>query len=722
MPTTIKQISGEDKTAHVESPELLLEVKDLWLGYRTRKGIVPAVRKVNLALAEDMALGLVGESGCGKSTLAYAVMHYLGHNGMRLRGEVRYRGNDLADLSGQDLRALRGREIAMVYQDPTSCLNPVLTIGEQLMEIPIYHEGLTREEARLRALEALDEVHIPNPASILGRYLHQLSGGQQQRVLIAMALIGKPSLLVMDEPTTGLDVTIEAAILDLVAEIRRKHSMAMLFISHNLGTVLRICDRVGVMYSGELVEEGDIEEVFKNPRHPYTRGLLDCLPTLEADKTSVSLRPIKGQVPAVPRDVPGCVFAPRCEEAEVGRCTQGSIPTLCVGGGVENTPDTSPKGKSGLAAGSGNHQVCCVRAPELSHWHPPLAKGGQQENGMDAHDAIITTTDLHKRYERTGGHWFGQGGKGNKGGVKALNGVSLEADRSRTLAIVGESGCGKSTLARTLTGLEKATGGSMRFNHMELAAMPVSKRPFEIKRAMQMVFQHPDGTLNPSHTIGHAITRALKCLTNLPKKEISKEVEKLLLRVNLPIQFSKRLPRQLSGGQKQRVAIARVLAGNPSLIIADEPVSALDVSVQAAILNLLLELQYENKTTLIFISHDLAVVRFLADKIAVMYLGQIMETGTAEAVFNPPYHPYTQALLSAAPDIHTKQKTIHLQGDLPNPANPPPGCPFQTRCHKKPKGPDAQKCEQQNPELQLQQAAHYIACHLPKNELGKEKE
>ncbi|HKI98668.1 MAG TPA: ABC transporter ATP-binding protein [bacterium] len=671
--------------------EPLLRVDDLWIGYRSRAGTVPAVRRVSFALGEGESLGLVGESGCGKSTLAYAVMHYLGRSGVRLHGEVRYRGEELAAMSPERLRAIRGQEVAMVYQDPMSSLNPTLTVGEQLMEVPLAHGTATRVQARERAIAMLGEVNLANAEALLARYPHQLSGGQQQRVVIAMALMGEPRLLVMDEPTTGLDVTIEAAILDLIAELQRRRRMALLFISHNLGTVMRVCERIGVMYSGELVEEGATDAVFRRPRHPYTRGLLECLPTFDTDKRTVTLRPIPGQVPAVLKDVEGCVFAPRCMHAQAPGCT-----TV--------TPQAEP------VVGAPGHTVRCARHAELPPWSPPRAIDAMDAPAVNGGEALLRIEGLHKVYDSARA-WSSRG----NGGVHALNGVSISAHRGRTLAIVGESGCGKSTLARILTGLEEGNRGTVRFGGVDLAATAVEARTAEMKRAVQMVFQHPEGTLNPSHTVGFAIGRTLARLAATPRRELRRAVERLLQTVHLPPSYARRLPGQLSGGQKQRVAIARALAGSPALVVADEPVSALDVSVQAAILNLLLELQSESETTMLFISHDLAVVRFLADHVCVMYLGQVMEYGTVEAVFQPPYHPYTEALLSAAPvaDPDAHQRRIVLEGSLPSATRVPQGCPFHTRCPRK----LGDLCETTRPPEHHLPGGHRIACHIPLPEL-----
>ncbi|MEE8435085.1 MAG: ABC transporter ATP-binding protein [bacterium] len=663
----------------------LLQVEDLWAGYRTRAGIVPAVRGVSFELEAGESLGLVGESGCGKTTLAYAVMNYLGRNGLRMRGAVRYRGEELADMPAESLRQLRGNEIAMVYQDPAASLNPVIPIGEQLTEVPLAHGLTTRAGARIRALEVLEEVRMPDPARVMSRYPHQLSGGQQQRVVIAMALMGRPRLLVMDEPTTGLDVTIEAAILDLIAELQSRRGMAMLFISHNMGTVIRVCGRVGVMYGGEVVEMGGIDAVFRHPRHPYTRGLLECLPTLDAGKNSIALKPIPGQVPALVSGMTGCVFAPRCEFVRDPQCLEAEIPYQTA----------IPDSEGGADAKSDGHRVRCVRFGDLPQWLPPgeaesakqpgvLPGGGSGSgNGAQHGKDLLRILHLHKVYPRGGARWLGA----KKGeGVHALNGVSFSVGGGSTLAIVGESGCGKSTLAKVVAGLEPAGSGSVRFLGQEMGETPVNERSPELVQAVQMVFQQPDDTLNPSHTVGFALGRALRRLSNVSVRKVRESVETLLQSVHLPPEYARRLPRQLSGGQKQRVAIARALAGGPKLLVADEPVSALDVSVQAAILNLLLEIQPQNETTLLFISHDLAVVRYLADHVCVMYQGQVMEFGSADAVFAPPYHPYTEALLSAVPEANVRnlkaRRRIVLEWDPPDPSIPPKGCPFASRCHR----------------------------------------
>ena len=686
-------VALENRPAAASATAPVLELRNVSISYFVRAGEMRVVPNISFKLGQGEALGLVGESGCGKSTVAFAVMQYLGSVGRVTKGQVLFEGRDLAKMSAQELRAIRGRRIAMVYQDPMSSLNPVIPIGKQLMEVPIIHFGASEQEAAKRALQMLREVNLPDPESMMGRYPHQLSGGQQQRVVIAMALMAEPSLLVMDEPTTGLDVTVEAAVLDLVARLREKHNTAIIFISHNLGTVVRICDRIGVMYAGELVEEGPITEVFRNPRHPYTRGLLSCIPSLSADKNSRPLTAIPGQVPSILNRPKGCVFQPRCRFADPARCSQDPLPILQL---------------------TARHSVKCVRAEELPA-HEKLPEGiaalAVGPAPVDAEE-VLHIASLRKTYHQSTGMF---GGKGYD--VHAVDNIDLKASRGQTLAIVGESGCGKSTLAKVLTGIELGTEGTVSLGGKEISHTAVEDREASIKRAIQMVFQNPDSTLNPSHSIGYVMTRAIRKLRGLGAKEARAETNELLRTVNLPVEFAQRMPRQLSGGQKQRVAIARALAGEPDLILADEPVSALDVSVQAAIINLLVDIQTRRGSTLVFISHDLSVVRYLADYVAVMYLGQVMEFGRTEEVFAPPYHPYTEALLSAVPiaDPDVQQRRIILEGSIPSPQNRPAGCPFATRCPRK----VGAICDTTPPPVQVSTTGHRIACHIPMTELSK---
>jgi peptide/nickel transport system ATP-binding protein len=667
----------------------LLEFRQARISFMLRAGEANVIPGLSFAIRPGEALGLVGESGCGKSTVALATMRYLGRAGRVTGGQILFEGQDIAAMTEAELRAIRGRRMAMVYQDPMSSLNPVKTIGAQLMEVPMIHEGADAAKARAMALRMLEEVKLPDAAAVMQRYPHQLSGGQQQRVVIAMALITQPALLIMDEPTTGLDVTVEAAVLDLVRELRQRHNSAILFISHNLGTVVRVCDRIGVMYAGELVEEGTIRQVFANPRHPYTRGLLDCLPTLGRDKHGSPLATIPGQVGSPLTRPPGCSFAQRCGVAQAGRCTTAPIPTLTVEQG---------------------HRVQCIRSAELPAWQRKEGTVGAAVIGTPP-APMLAISGLRKSYRQTHG-LFGDTGKT----VKALNDVDMFAEPGRTLAVVGESGCGKSTLAKILSGLVTASDGDVRLGGEPIAKLEVDKRPQSLKRKLQMVFQNPDSTLNPSHTVGYVIGRALRRLKGLGRREAELETLRLLDVVKLSGDFAGRKPHQLSGGQKQRIAIARALAGDPDLIIADEPVSALDVSVQAAIINLLNELQTARGATLLFISHDLAVVRYMADHVAVMYLGKVVEFGRAAEVFEPPYHPYTEALLSAAPvpDPNRQGERIILEGALPSATSLPPGCPFASRCPRK----VGAICDTTPPPEQKLAHGHRIACHIPAAELA----
>ena len=659
--------------------EPLLDVRDLAVSYATRAG---------------EALGLVGESGCGKSTVALSIVRYLGRAGRIVGGRILFEGRDLATVDEATLRGIRGRRIAMVYQDPMASLNPVMTVGRQLMEVPMIHERATAAVARERALAMLSEVKLADPDAVMRRYPHQLSGGQQQRIVIAMALIAEPALLIMDEPTTGLDVTVEAAVLDLVRELRRRRDTAILFISHNLGSVVRVCDRVGVMYRGELAEEGSVRQIFTNPRHPYTRGLLDCLPTLGRDKRQVPLVPIPGQVEPASVRAPGCSFASRCMHVEIGRCTTRPIPSA----ELEREP---------------GHRVACVRLYELPRWRQRRGAVAPSDAGT-ATDPVIAAHHLTKIYEpRRRPRRYGT----PRPAVRALADVDVTAARRQTLAIVGESGCGKSTLAKVLSGLEVATGGGVTLDGVEVGGLRVDARSRGLRRKLQMVFQNPDSTLNPSHTVGYAIGRALRRLHDRAPADIAAGVARLLEVVKLPPGMAARTPRQLSGGEKQRVAIARALAGDPDVIVADEPVSALDVSVQAAVINLLNEIQAARGATLVFISHDLAVVRYLADHVAVMYLGTVAEFGRVEHVFAPPYHPYTEALLSAVPvlDPDHDGTRILLEGPVPRADEVPRGCPFATRCPRR----VGTICDEVPPPVQQLGGEHRIACHIPVDELRR---
>ncbi|MXY38920.1 MAG: ABC transporter ATP-binding protein [Rhodospirillaceae bacterium] len=671
----------------------VLECRNLSISYYVRAGEIPAVVDFNLKLMPGEAHGIVGESGCGKSTVALAVMNYMGKNGGITGGEIFFEGRDMRTMSGEELRQIRGSKISMVYQEPMASLNPAMRIGEQLAEVPLYHEAETSKEAAYdRAEQMLAKVRLPDPLRIMNAYPHQISGGQQQRVVIAMALLANPRLLLLDEPTTALDVTVEAGIVELIKDISSEFGTSMIYISHNLGLILETCDRLTVMYSGEAVENGSITDVFNNMRHPYTRGLFSSIPLPSADKNARPLLPIRGQLP-LPHDRPdGCYFGPRCDYFEAGRCDHGLIPMEDTGAGER-------------------HAVRCVRFREID-WSVPLELPDPGPP-VEAGDVVLNVQQLQKHYEiETGGLFL----PGEKKTVKANEALDFRAREAETVAIVGESGCGKSTFAKVLMGLESATDGEVTLDDVKLGQLAVQKRDEETISRLQMVFQNPFDTLNPSHSVGGQIGRVIRKFgVETDKQKIDQRVHELLDIVKLPRDFAKRRPRQLSGGQKQRVGIARAFAGDPKVVIADEPVSALDVSVQAAVTGLLMDIQRENRTTLLFISHDLSVVRYLADRIVVMYLGRIMEKGTTDEIFAPPYHPYTEALLSAVPiaDTSVNKRKVVLTGELPSPANPPSGCVFSTRCPYAMPG----VCDVTAPPVREFADRHNIACHLEPEQL-----
>ena len=677
--------------------EPVLAIRDLSVSFRVSGRELDVITGQSLEIGPGEAFGLVGESGSGKTTLALATMGFLGRTG-RSRGEILLEGENLAAMTEGELRAVRGRRVAMIYQDPMSSLNPLMTIGAQLMEVPMIHDDVSRQAAHDLALEILGEVDLPDPDWLMARYPHQLSGGQQQRVVIAMALIARPALLIMDEPTTALDVTVEAEVLELVKELRRRHGMAILFISHNLRTVAQVCDRVAVMYAGEIVEEGPIRTVFAGSRHPYTIGLFDCLPTAGWRRGTGRLRPMPGQAPALAERAPGCRFANRCEHARPGPCTREQIPMSVV------------------AAVPANHRVKCARLGDLpvprteEMDDEPAASDVAGAARADVSETALKLRDVGKRFSQARG-LFGRDSRT----VDALREVDLDVRRSGTLAIVGESGSGKSTLARVVCGLTLADAGSIELDGIEIGRVGLDQRAADIKRRLQMVFQNPDSTLNPSHTVGYALQRTVRRLENLPREAARDRVRRMLEIVRLPADHEGRYPDQLSGGQKQRVAIARSLVGNPEIVIADEPVSALDVSVQAAIINLLNDLQDEYATTLIFISHDLSVVRYLADTVAVMYLGQVVEFGPAEAVFRPPFHPYTEALLSAVPSLvpGADSGRIVLEETSVDSDVPGRGCPFAPRCARK-VGP---VCDSEPPPRRDFEGTHHLTCHIAPRDL-----
>jgi peptide/nickel transport system ATP-binding protein len=686
------------KATNTANAKPIIEIENLSISFFTRRGEIPAVMDFSCTVMPGEAMGIVGESGCGKSTVSLGIMRDLSNVGKIVGGRILFQGRDMGELSEAELRSIRGNKIAMIYQEPMASLNPAMKIGKQLMEVPLLHDKVSKEEAYRRALEMVRAVKLPDPERMMRSFPHQLSGGQQQRIVIAMALLSNPALLLLDEPTTALDVTVEAGIVDLVKGLGERFGTSMIFVSHNLGLILETCDRITVMYSGEAVETGRIKDVFDRMRHPYTQGLFRSIPLPGADKNARPLVAIPGQLP-LPHERPkGCNFGPRCHHFVDGVCNAAEIPMIPV-------------------EGHEGHFSRCVRFNEID-WEA-LPPGAEAASEPVKPGAPVLKIDKLKKYYRVGGNEVFGSGEGRV--VKANESISFQARESETVAIVGESGCGKSTLAKVLLGLETASAGSVRLGNTEIQSTGIEKRDVDTVSSIQMVFQNPFDTLNPSHSVGSQIIRTLeKFKVGANPAERRQRMLELLDLVKLPRAFENRRPRQLSGGQKQRIGVARAFAGNARVVVADEPVSALDVSVQAAVTELLMDIQRENKTTLLFISHDLSVVRYIADRVVVMYLGYIVEQGTTDQIFAPPYHPYTEALLSAIPiaDTSVVKKRVVLEGDIPSAMNPPSGCPFQTRCRYKHLVPD-NLCETKVPPLKDLGGGHSSLCWLSDEELAK---
>ena len=661
----------------------VLNIADLEVRYAVDGPDVLAVAGLSLALQRGETYGLVGESGSGKSSVAMAIMRHLGRRGRIAAGSVCFNGLDLAALSKGDLRRLRGNRIAMIYQDPATALNPSKRIGAQLVEVLTHHGGTSSVEARRRVLDSLRDVQLADPETMLRRYPHQLSGGQQQRVVISMAFLAKPELLLLDEPTSALDVTVERDIIDLLIAMQRSHGTTALFISHNLALVRQICGRVGVMYGGQIVEEGPAEDLFADPRHPYTRGLLACLPRIDGNKRVQRLHAIGGQVARLSEKPRACTFLARCERARGGLCDAAN-------------PLLEPADPGSV------HLVRCFRpdgSPVVDADPPGSLFAPPAEN---AQQPVLRVESLTKRFRLPGGRE-----------IVANHDVSMALSAGETVAVVGESGSGKSTLGRILIGLEVATEGKVFLGDKDVGRFGTRRRSSDQIRAVQMIFQNPDSTLNPAWTVGAMLKRALARLGDFGSREQRAiEMWRLLDQVRLPAEVADMLPSQLSGGQKQRVAIARAFAGRPSIVIADEPISALDTSVKTAIIELLLATQQAYNTALLFISHDLGIVRYIADRVIVMHAGEIVEIGPVDAVFAPPYHPYTESLLAAVPVVDTGigQRRIKLQGEAPSLLVQASGCGFASRCPRKLAG---DLCDRVAPPLREVAKGHAIRCHIP---------
>ncbi|MBD0290900.1 MAG: ABC transporter ATP-binding protein [Thermoleophilia bacterium] len=651
-----------------------LDLRDLDVAYRVRGKWCQVLREVSFQIAPGESFGLVGESGCGKSTAAFAVMRYLPRNGRVSKGSIHVGGRDLLAMSERDVCRLRASEVSMVYQNPGAALNPSIRIGEQVAEVYTI-AGVGKEEARERAREILAKVQIANPASVMRRYPHQLSGGMQQRVVIAMALASDPALLILDEPTTGLDATVEAEVLELILALREEFGTSVLFISHNLAVIAKMCDRVGVLYAGKLIEEGPAKEIFADPRHPYTVGLLRCIPRRGIKKEEKRLDTIPGSLPPIGAHLPACVFVDRC----------GLAREVCA----EKAPPPYPVSDT---------RVSRCHFWEIAHEvpHTVAARDLPARRETNGGAPVIELENVSKTFQQEGNE------------IRALADVSLAIRPGETLGLVGESGSGKTTLARVLLGLTAPDADArVELDDVPLTAS-ISGRSTDQVRAIQIVFQNPDAALNRRFVVRRIIARAITKLANIGGERRERKLRDLTQSVRLEPRHLSARPTQLSGGLKQRVAIARAFAGDPRVVVCDEPTSALDVSVQAAILNLLADLQTREDVSYLFISHDLGVVRYLSDRIAVLYLGRLMELGDAEKVFNAPHHPYTEALLSAVPTLDAEGETrIRLEGDVPSASAPPTGCVFHPRCPRK----LGEICEREEPVLVEAEPGHLLRCH-----------
>ncbi len=679
----IEASAGMAEPACAASSTPILAIDNLHVHFVTENGTVRAVEGLSYSVQPGEIVAIVGESGSGKSVSALAVMQLLPPNTARIvDGSVRFEGRELLDLDDEEMRRIRGREISMIFQEPMTSLNPVLTIGLQIMEPLTMHLEMSEAEARARAVELLTLVGITDPESRLEQYPHQLSGGMRQRVMIAIGLACNPKLLIADEPTTALDVTIQAQILELMKDLSRRLGIAVIIITHNLGIVARYADRVNVMYAARLIETGPAEAVFGHPIHPYARGLLAAVPRLDRGRSS-QLTTIEGAPPNLLDPPEGCRFRPRCRYA-IDACTQ--VPAL-----VE------------MESG---HFAACHRAGEIDALEKAAFKSvdvPHDDSVKDSGDPILRIAHTSKFFPVGGGFL-----RGPVRHVKAVNDVSLHIMPGETLGLVGESGCGKSTLGRLVLRLDDPTGGEILFAGTDLAALSRSEMT-DVRKKMQVIFQDPYSSLNPRMTVGQIIGEPMRVHDIVPKAKIADRISELLQLVGLFPYMALRYPHELSGGQRQRVGIARALAVEPDVIVCDEAVSALDVSIQGQVINLLEHLQRKLGLTYLFIAHDLAVVRHISSRVAVMYLGRIVELASSDELFANPRHPYTQALLAAAPVPdpvieRTRPRTI-ITGELPSPLNPPSGCVFHPRCPKV-----TAECKQAVPATRELAEGHTVAC------------
>jgi peptide/nickel transport system ATP-binding protein len=669
------------RNAQPKAAAPLLAVEDLHTQFSTSRGIVRAVEGVSFNVNRGEVVAIVGESGSGKSVTALSIMRLLSRIARIPKGRVVFDGRSLLDLDDEAMREIRGRDISMIFQEPMTSLNPLLTIGLQITEPLIIHLKMSESEARARAIELLQLVGITDPERRLEQYPHQFSGGMRQRVMIAIGLACNPKLIIADEPTTALDVTIQAQILELMKDLSRKLNIALIIITHNLGVVARYADRVIVMYAARVVEQGAADQVFHRPRHPYTMGLLRSVPRLDRPR-GAKLETIEGLPPNLAAAPPGCRFAPRCPYR---------IP-LC-----DEEPPLAPTDTGGLSRCHRHHEI----AEGKIVW--AAAETGQHEFSAQKIEPLLSVQHLTKHFSAGGGL------RGKPGTVRAVEDVSFDIYPGETLGLVGESGCGKTTVGRLILRLEEPTSGRILFQGIDLSEASEAALK-AIRRKVQVIFQDPYSSLNPRMTVGQIIGEPLRVYDLLPKdKNPGDRVAELLVQVGLRPEMADRYPHQLSGGQRQRIGIARALAMEPTFIVCDEAVSALDVSIQGQIINLLEDLQRRLGIAYLFIAHDLAVVRHISMRVVVMYFGRVMEVADRDVLYRDPQHPYTKVLLDAAPvpdpTIEKGREPRLIKGELPSHLAPPPGCVFNTRCPLA-----SEECRRTVPPLREIRPDHFAAC------------
>ena len=673
----------------------LLEITDLRTEIKLKQAVVHAVDGVSIHVEAGETLGIVGESGCGKTMTALSIMNLLPVGGQIVGGSIRLNGDEISNLDDEAMRDIRGNEIGMVFQDPLTSLNPTMTVGRQIAEVVILHREVTKEQAFDRAVEVLDLVGMPKARERIGDYPHQFSGGMRQRVMIAMALACEPKLLIADEPTTALDVTIQKQILELIDDLRRRLGMSVILVTHDLGVIAGRADRVAVMYAGEIAETTATGTLFANPRHPYTEALFNALPDKAAERQE-RLYSIPGAPPDLTHPPAGCRFAPRCRHVQ-DRCRQEE-PRL-----LGDSPDH--RFACFYPVGEAERKGATVTAVEPAPAAPPAAPPAAAP--VTGNGSLLSIEHLVKNFAVTKGAVLQR----RVGWLSAVADVSFGVRKGETFGLVGESGCGKTTIGRVIVGLDKPTSGVINFEGKDLAK--VSGRAYRRqRRKIQFMFQDAYASLDPRMRAGAILREPLVAQHIGSRGEQQRRMEEMLDHVGLPRQAAERYPHEFSGGQRQRLGFARALMLSPDLIVADEPVSALDVSIQSQMLNLMTELQRELGLTYLFISHDLAVVRYLSSDIGVMYLGKLVEIGPADKVYGTPAHPYTKGLIDSAPvaDPAAERAKVHegVTGELPSAISPPSGCRFRTRC------PFAQDlCAEEEPMLQPFGPGHLAACHFP---------